>query len=123
MSYKPYNTFSNITSTVSVANQVVDIMSANLTTTGAGLYRLAYYLVDSTADLTAGAVRLNVTYSDSGVAQTQNTATVALTILGTFTQGEIIIQLASGNIAYSTTHTGIFGSAKYNLYISLERLI
>lgn len=117
------DTKSTITSTISTTAQTTDIGSTNITTTGAGLYRLAYYLVDSTADLTAGAVRLNVTYTDAGTAQTQNSATVALTILGTFTQGEFIIQLASGNIVYSTTHTGIFGSAKYNLYISLERLI
>lgn len=110
------------TSTVTATGQTADISSANLTTTGAGLYRLAYYLVDSTADLTAGAVRLNVTYTDAGAAQTQQSATVVLTILGTFTQGELIIQLASGNIAYSTTHTGAFGTATYNLYITLERL-
>lgn len=110
------------TSNVTATAQTADIGSTNLTTTGAGLYRLAYYLVDSTADLTAGAVRLNITYTDNGASQTQQSATVALTILGTFTQGQFIIQLASGNIAYSTTHTGIFGSAKYDLFITLERL-
>lgn len=110
------------TSTVSATGQTADIGSTNLTTTGAGLYRLAYYLVDSTADLTAGAVRLNVAYTDNGASQTQQSAVVALTILGTFTQGVLIIQLASGNIAYSTTHTGAFGASKYDLFITLERL-
>lgn len=110
------------TSTVSATGQSADIGSTNLTTTGAGLYRLAYYLLDSSADLTAGAIRLNVAYTDAAAAQTAQSATVALTILGTFTSGEIIIQLASGNIAYSTTHTGIFGTATYNLYMTLERL-
>lgn len=116
------NTYLARTATVTATGQVADIGSTNLTTTGAGLYRLAYYLVDTVADLTAGAVRLNVTYTDSGAAQTQQSATVALITLGAFTQGEYIIQLASGNIAYSTTHTGIFGTSAYNLYITLERL-
>lgn len=110
------------TATVSLTGQTTDIGSTNLTTTGSGLYRLAYYLVDSTADLTAGTIRLNVTYTDVAAAQTQQSSTVALTILGTFTQGEFIIQLASGNIAYSTTHTGIFGTATYDLYLTLEKI-
>lgn len=110
------------TQVVSLTSQTADIGSTNLTTTGNGLYRLAYYLVDTTADALAGAVRLNVTYTDAGASQTQQSATVLLTTLGAFTQGEFIIQLASGNIAYSTSHTGIFGTAAYNLYMTLERL-
>lgn len=110
------------TATVSLTGQTADIGSTNLTTTGAGLYRVSYYLVDSTADLTAGAVRLNIAYTDVAASQTQQSATVLLTTLGTFTQGQFFIQLASGNIAYSTSHTGIYGSATYNLYITLERL-
>jgi hypothetical protein len=110
------------TATIALTGQSADIGSTNLTTTGAGLYRLNYYLLDSSADLTAGAVRLNVAYTDNATSQTQQSATVALTILGTFTQGSLVIQLASGNIAYSTTHTGIFGTATYDLFITLERL-
>lgn len=110
------------TDTVTALNKTADIASANFTTTGAGLYRVSYYLVDSTADLTAGAERLNITYTDAGAAQTAQSATVALTILGTYTQGSFVVQLASGNIAYSTTHTGIFGTATYNLYMTVERL-
>lgn len=105
------------------AGRTSDIGSTTLTTTGAGLYRVAFYLVDTAADLTAGAVRLNVSFTDDAASQTLQSSAVLLTTLGTMTQGQFVIQLASGNLTYTTSHTGIFGTATYNLFITCERLL
>lgn len=125
MSYSPTITAGTSlvkTNTVLLPAQVADVASVNFSANTPGMYRVAYYIVDSVADLTAGAVKLNIAYTDNGIAQTLSSATVALTTIGLFTQGEFIVQLASGSIAYSTTHTGILGTAKYDLFITLERL-
>jgi hypothetical protein len=108
-----------ITNTVALTNQGADIAPANLATV-AGLYRVSYSLQDTTADITAGAVTLTISYTD-GAGATTDTAVQVLTGTGR-TKGSIYVQLASGNLTYATTHTGIFGTAKYALYITTERL-
>ncbi len=102
--------------------------SSDITTTAfagtsvSGLYRISYYLLDSAADLTAGAVTLNVTYTDDSGAQTISSTPVVLTTLGSKTQGDMIVETASGSVSYSVTHTGIFGTATYNVYLTAEKL-
>lgn len=108
---------------VSATAQIADITDTALGTTGNGLYRVSYYLLDTTADLTAGAVTLNIKFTDNAAARTISSAPVALTTLAGFTQGVVIARLNSGSLTYGVTHTGIFGSATYALYLSLERLI
>lgn len=105
----------------SLTNQGADITTTNFTNAGvAGLYRVSYSLQDTTADITAGAVILTIAYTD-GAGSTTSTATQLLT--GTGRQsGVIYIQLASGNITYAISHTGIFGSAKYALHMTCERV-
>lgn len=113
-----------ISAVSSAVNQTANIGSTNLYASAlAGTYRVSVYLVDSTADVTAGTVTATIAYTDSVQAQTVSTVAVALTVIGTFTQSTFFIQVANAtNIAYSTSHTGIFGTAKYNVYITLERL-
>lgn len=111
-----------ITTTVSLTNQSADIGSTNFTGANiAGLYQVNYSLQDTTSDLTAGAVTLTIAYTDGAGAATA-TATQVLTGTGRVS-GTVFIQLASGSISYSTSHTGIFGSAKYALYMTVERLL
>lgn len=106
---------------VALTNQGADITTTNFTNGGtAGTYRVSYSLQDTTADLTAGAVTLTLAYTDGAGAAT-STALQALTGTGR-TSGSVYLQLASGNITYATSHTGVFGLAKYALYLSLERL-
>ncbi len=113
----------DIVQTISATGQVADITSTNFTNAGsAGLYRLSYYLVDTTADATAGAVSLSITYTDAGGAKTVTSSAVILTATTAYTQGVIYIQQTSGTLAYSTGHTGLLGAATYDLYITLERL-
>ncbi len=109
----------SINNTVALTGQTADIAAANIATV-AGLYRVSYSLQDTTADLTAGAVVLTISYTD-GAGATTSTATQVLT--GTGRQsGDVYIQLASGNATYAITHTGLFGTANYALYITTERL-
>lgn len=109
-----------VTNTVSLTGQTADITTTNVATV-AGLYRVSYSLQDTTADITAGAVVLTISYTD-GAGSTTSTATQVLTGLGR-QSGVLYIQLASGNLTYATSHTGLFGTATYALYITTERLL
>lgn len=116
--------YNRVSDTIALTNQGADIAAtafANSAT--AGTYRCSYYLIDATADVTAGAVTLTMAFTDGVGATTVASAPVALTGLGTLrASGVFFIQLASGNITYAVSHTGIFGTAKFAVYISLERL-
>lgn len=103
--------------------QVADIADTNFVGGNvAGLYRVSYYLVDTTSDITAGAVTLNIKYTDIVGARTLSSTPVVLTATTAITQGTLFIQLASGNVTYGVTHTGIFGTATFALYLTFERL-
>ncbi len=104
---------------VSLTGQAADIATVTLAST-AGLYRVSYSLQDTTADVTAGAVVLTLSYTD-GAGATTNTATQSLVGVGR-QAGSVYLQLASGNLTYATTHTGLFGTATYALYITVERI-
>lgn len=111
----------SIVDDVALTNQSADIGSTNFTNAGAaGMYRLNYVLEDTTADLTAGTITLTVSWTD-GAGATTATANQILTGLGR-ASGVLYLELASGNVSYATSHTGIFGTSKYALHMSLERL-
>ncbi len=124
-----YNDLANIPNVPIVSDvktfsgRTSDITSSAFSLTlGGTLYRISYYIVDSTADLTAGAVTVNFAWTDSTGAQTFSSNPLALTTLGTKIQEEIFIATGGGNINYSTSHTGLFGSATYDLFITLEKI-
>ena len=95
--------------------QVANIASTKLTNgTAAGFYLVHYVLEDTTADVTAGTVTLVVAWTDDAGATTVSSAALVLTTAGR-TSGTIPIYLASGDVTYSTTHTGLFGTAQYAL--------
>lgn len=112
-----------ITDKISLTAQVADIADTAFAGNTAGVYRLSYYILDTTADALAGAVTLNIKFTDNGAARTISTSPVVLSALTGFAQGDIVVRLASGNITYGVTHTGIFGTADYALYLTLERII
>lgn len=106
---------------VALTGQTADIGATNFTNAQtAGLYRINYILQDTTADVTAGTLTLTISWTDDAGATTA-TASQVLTAAGR-TSGVIYVQLASGNLTYATTHTGIFGSAVYGLYMTAERV-
>lgn len=112
----------SVKDTVSLINQTADKASTNfLNSSTIGLYRVSYVLLVTTADATAGAVTLSISWTDDASAFSVSSTALVLTALGR-TSGEFIIRLNSGSIAYSTTHTGSYGTAVYALYMTLERL-
>lgn len=124
-----YSDLTGVPTIPAILNQIVatgknsDITDTALSTIGAGLYRISYYILDTTADLTAGAVTLNIKYTDSGASRTVSASPVVLTATTAFSQGTVTMQLASGSLTYGVSHSGIFGSATYALYLTLERII
>jgi len=110
-----------LATSIALTNQGADIGATNFTNAGTvGTYRIDYTLEDTTADVTAGTVTLTIAWTDDAGATTV-TAVQVLTATGRVS-GVIHVQLASGNITYATTHTGIFAAAKYAVYATVTRL-
>jgi len=90
---------------------------------GAGLYRLSYYLVTTTAG-TSGTVKATFDWTDAGAARAVDSATITFGTLADPASGTLIIQSVGSPtpIRYSTTVTAAVGDPQYALYIALERL-
>lgn len=116
--------YDRLADTIARTGQNADISATPFAGTVApGTYRVSYSLLDTTADVTAGAVTLTIAWTDGAGAATSSSSPVALTGLGTLrASGVFYLQLASGNVTYAITHTGVFGTATYALYIAFERL-
>lgn len=116
-----------IYATVSSTGQSASIGTADLQVGGsiapAGLYKLTYYLVTTTAG-TSGTIKATFGWTDPGAARTVDSATITFGTLATPATGEVYIQ-ADGvnNITYSTTVTAAVGSPVYAIYIALQRLL
>jgi hypothetical protein len=108
---------------VDLTAQVANIASTNLSNTPpAGLYAVEAYLLTTTADAAAGTLALNVAWTD-GVGATNANLIAAHSLAATGrSQGRQLIQLASGNIAYSVTVTGLYGTAAYAVYVRVIAL-
>lgn len=107
---------------VALTAQTADITSTNFTNAGtAGLYRINYYLETTTADAAAGAVTLTVSFTDGAGATSVASSALTLTAVGR-TSGVFFVRLASGSVAYSTTHSGSYGTAAYALHAICERV-
>jgi hypothetical protein len=117
------NTGDQILSQVTLINQIADIVDTAFSVNTVGLYRIEYYLLDTTSDVTAGTVTLNIKYTDDAVARTISSTPIVLSATTGFTQGTIVVRLNSGNVTYGITHTGIYGASKYAIYLTQERLI
>ncbi len=113
-------TYDRIAATVALTGQTTTIGPTTIASAGSQ-FLLTYTLLDTAADVTAGAVQLTVNYTDDAGATVQASASVALTALGR-TSGLFSIQRASGNITYTVTLTGIIGTATYAIYATLLRL-
>jgi hypothetical protein len=91
------------------------------TPSAAGYYVIHYTLEDTTADVTAGTIQLQVNYTDDIGATNQTGAALAMTATGR-DRGSFQIWSASGVISYQTNLVGIFGTARYALRVRLESL-
>ncbi len=112
---------STIDGSISLTAQNTDLGPSNVVTAPTGLYRVSYYLLNSTADLTAGAVTVTFGYNN-GSGQTVASAPLVLTSAGGFIEGEFMAEIASGNLTYTVSHSGLFGTATYDIHITAEKL-
>jgi hypothetical protein len=107
---------------VAITARGSDIGSTNFTNAGtAGTYRINYYVQTLTTNAGSGAVTLTIAWTDDTTARTQSSASVGLTAPN-YATGVIFVRLGGGSVAYSTTHTGSYLTATYNVYITCERL-
>lgn len=119
-------TLTIIGASVALTAQSASIGATNIQVNGgvapAGLYRLSYYLVITTAG-TSGTVSATFGWSDLAAARTSGTGNITFGSLAAPATGSVIIQ-ANGvaNITYLTTVTAAVGSPAYALNITLERL-
>lgn len=114
--------FPQISDTVALTGQGAVVGPTNFANSGtAGQYRVSYSLLDTTNAALAGTIQLQIAYVDAAGVTTQTSSTIPLTAIGR-TSGTFSIQLASGNIEYSTILTGAFLTAQYALYMTLERV-
>jgi hypothetical protein len=106
-----------------LTGKVADVTDTAFTNAGtAGEYVVHVYVLDTTSAIGAGAVTVNIKFNDGTSAQTVTVGPVALTSAGTFAQGTVFAHLGSGSVTYGTTHTGIFSTAVYALYVTADRL-
>ncbi len=108
---------------VALTAQSADIADTAFANSGTpGTYRVSVYLEDTTADITAGTVTVNVKYTDDEAARTDSAGPVALTLVTNKASAVIYARLASGSVTYGVTHTGSFKTATYALYACCEKL-
>ncbi len=106
---------------VNATAQTADITTTNLCASPpAGQYRITGILEDTMLDATAGIVTLTIGWTDDA-GPTTATATQVLTTKGR-TPLVANAYVASGNVTYAVSHTGIFGSAAYALRVRAEYL-
>jgi hypothetical protein len=111
------------TGTVSLTGQTADSADTALTINGTGLYSVTYYLLTTTADAAAGTVKLAIKYTDdSGAKEIDSNAVILTATTGFDAGGPITVRTNSGTVTYGTTHTGIYGTSAYALYIAIEKL-
>ena len=94
------------------------------TTPNNGQYLVSAYQVVSQAS-TAGTLSTSIQWNDeTGTSQSQTPASnLSLVTLGSFTNGESFIDAKSGTpIKYQSTLSGITGTPKYDLFITVTKL-
>lgn len=114
-------TIALLAAVINAAAQTADIAASSTGAVPGAFYRVSYTLATSTADVTAGAVTVTFAYTDDAGATTTASMSLPLAALGR-TTGSFVTYLASGQLTYATTHTGVFGSAAYTLRVRVDAL-
>ena len=92
---------------------------------GTGIYRVSYYLLQTTAATSSAALQLTVGWTDSSsTAQTATSTSLVSNLVGAETSGSFIVQSAnSQNITYAVSYTSVgLTAAAYSIYLRLEAL-
>lgn len=110
-----------VVDTVTLLNQGADVAATNFASAStAGIYRISMYALCTVTDAGAGMLTFAGLWTDD-VGVTGNGNALDLTVTGMATTS-VIVQLASGNVQYFTSASGVYGTAKYELHAVLERL-
>ena len=90
----------------------------------AGLYKVTFYAVVTTAGVGGTDIQLNFVYTDAFGAQTQQAAQITALATGQIMEGVFVIQnQATNNISYTITETGTYGTHPVlTLQLALERV-
>jgi hypothetical protein len=105
-----------VVGSVTLANQGADIGTTNIVTSPAvGNYEIEIVLLCTTADAGAGTLTVTIGWTDPVGATTDTSVTLPLTTTGR-ARGIFPIRVSSGNITYSVTGGGTYGTAQYNFY-------
>jgi hypothetical protein len=125
-----FTSSTQIKANVALTNQGADIASTNIANTStAGLYRVSWDVETTTSDAAAGQTTLDITWTDgAGSANLINSSAAAQTPTISLTSsqrtvGTAFVHVASGSIAYSMTVSGSYGTSKYALNITVERML
>lgn len=92
---------------------------------GTGIYRVSYYLLQTTAATSSASLQLTVGWTDSSsTAQTATSTNLVSNLVGAETSGSFIVQSAnSQNITYAVSYTSVgLTAAAYGIYLRLEAL-
>lgn len=131
--YSPDNKIISVTSvaiaspntlqSLALTAQVADIADTAFTGASvAGLYRIEVYAMTTTADAAAGAVNVNIKYTDNVGARTDVAGPLDLTSATGRVVATFFARMASGSLKYGVTHTGAYGTAAYALYATCEKI-
>lgn len=111
----------SVTDRIIKLNLNTDIPSTNLGSKTAGFYNIIFYFETTTADAAAGSNTNNITYNDDTGPVTFNLGTLSLTAVGNV-KGVVPIKVVSGNVAFSSTNGGGYGTAKYAYNLICQKI-
>lgn len=87
----------------------------------AGMYRISVYHTSKVA-LAAGTLATTIRWTDENGAKSSKPAPDVLLTGTNFDQGAVVARVASGNITYETSLTGVVGSPVYSIYVRVENI-
>ena len=115
----------NINIIISQKNHTGSITTTNmLTVPTSGLYRISVYQNIVNTD-TSGTLSTQIAWTDeNSLTHGLNPASdISFVTASNFSQGSIFIDVKSGtNITYQSTVSGVTGTPKYSVFISLEKI-
>jgi hypothetical protein len=112
---------SNITDRISLTNIAADIPVTNLSPKTPGEYIVYVYGMCFTSDAAAGQVSLDLLFTDETGAQDVQLGSLSLASPN-ISSTIFLIRTINKIVSFSATHSGIFGTAKFNLIVICQKL-
>lgn len=112
-----------VVNNTSYINQTSNIATTIYHVTSDGVFRISIYQINTQSAL-AGTLSTALSWTDNTGSQTQTpAANISVTLLNTFSNGQSYIHAKAGSyISISTSLSGVTGSPKYSLFVTIEKL-